>query len=241
MTVIPQRYSGSGKRERVENMFDSIAPRYDLLNRVLSAGIDKGWRRKAIDRLKEMRPQSILDIATGTGDLAIEATRIQPASITGVDISEQMLAVGRKKIHERHLGHLIQLEYGDSEKLQYHDNSFDAVMVAFGVRNFEHLETGLKEMSRVLKPGGKAVILEFAQPEHFPVKQFYRAYSRYILPLVGQMLSKQRAAYEYLPESVAAFPYGKSFTAILENCGFRSVTHESLTFGIAGLYTGIKK
>jgi demethylmenaquinone methyltransferase/2-methoxy-6-polyprenyl-1,4-benzoquinol methylase len=241
MTVIPQRYTGSGKRERVENMFDSIAPKYDLLNRVLSAGIDKGWRKKAIDLLIPLQPKSILDIATGTADFALEAERLKPAAIKGVDISEQMLAVGRKKIAERKLSGVITLERGDSEQLQFADNTFDAVTVAFGVRNFENLEKGLIDMLRVLKPGGMAVILEFSQPQQFPVKQFYRFYSRYILPTIGQLVSKERSAYEYLPESVAAFPYGKQFTDILENCGYSATVYYPLTFGIAGIYTGIKK
>lgn len=241
MTVIPQRYSGQGKRERVENMFDSIAQRYDLLNRVLSAGIDKGWRRKAIDYLVPFKPKRILDIATGTGDFALEAVRLQPDEIRGVDISEQMLAVGRKKIAHKHLDHLVTLSRGDSESLEFADNTFDAVTVAFGVRNFEHLQQGLKEMLRVLKPGGSVVILEFSQPQSFPVRQLYHFYSKYILPAVGQLVSKHRAAYEYLPESVSAFPYGQQFVSILNECGYAEAKHRPLTFGIAALYTAVKK
>lgn len=241
MTVIPQRYKGSGKRERVENMFDSIAPKYDLLNRVLSAGIDKGWRRKAVDLLIPLKPKSILDIATGTADFALEAERLKPDYIKGVDISEQMLSVGRKKIAARNLSGVITLHCGDSEDLQFEDNTFDAITVAFGVRNFEHLEKGLEEMYRVLRPGGTAVILEFSQPQSFPIKQLYSFYSKYILPGVGQLVSKERAAYEYLPESVAAFPYGKQFTDIMERCGYQKANYYPLTFGIAGIYTGIKK
>jgi demethylmenaquinone methyltransferase / 2-methoxy-6-polyprenyl-1,4-benzoquinol methylase len=221
-------------------MFDRIAPRYDLLNRVLSAGIDKSWRRKAIQLLASQRPKSILDIATGTADLALEAATLKPSKIIGVDISEQMLAEGRKKISQRNLSHLIRLESGDSEELSFNDATFDAVTVAFGVRNFENLERGLREILRVLKPGGMAVILEFSQPQNFPVKQFYSLYSRYVLPVIGQIVSKERAAYEYLPESVQAFPSGKKFAAILEECGFRNTKIHSLTFGIATIYTGIK-
>lgn len=241
MTVIPRRYSGTGKRERVEHMFDSIAARYDLLNRVLSAGIDKGWRRKSIDCLADRKPQNILDIATGTGDFALEAVRLHPSAIHGIDISEQMLAVGRRKIAERKLDHLITLSKGDSESIGFADNTFDAVTVAFGVRNFENLKKGLKEMLRVLKPGGMAVILEFSQPKAFPVKQFYTFYSKYILPTVGQVVSKQRAAYEYLPESVSAFPYGQQFVSILKECGYADAKYRPLTFGIAGLYTAVKR
>ena len=241
MTVIPQRYSGSGKRERVENMFNSIASRYDLLNRVLSGGIDKTWRRKSIDYLVPLQPKSILDIATGTGDFALEAVRLHPREIRGIDISEQMLAIGRKKIADRKLDNLITLTRGDSESLQFADNTFDAVTVAFGVRNFENLQKGLSEMIRVLKPGGTVLILEFSQPVTFPVKQFYRFYSRYILPVIGQLVSKERAAYEYLPESVAAFPYGEQFVSILRECGYSSPAYHPLTFGIAGIYTGVKK
>lgn len=241
MTVLPQNYNGDTKRERVEQMFDSIAPRYDVLNRVLSAGIDKKWRRKAIDLLQPLAPKSILDIATGTADFALEAERLHPTSIIGVDISEQMLAYGRKKIEEKKLSSLITLLQGDSENLNFPDATFDAVTVAFGVRNFEHLELGLGEMLRVLKPGGMVVILEFSQPEQFPVKQFYRFYSRYILPVVGQLISKERAAYEYLPESVEAFPYGNRFKTILEKCGYQQPQIYPLTFGIASIYTGIKK
>ena len=241
MTVIPGRYTGNSKREKVEDMFDRIAPRYDLLNRVLSAGIDRSWRKKAIRLLAPIQPKSILDIATGTGDLALEAVSLSPSKIIGVDISEQMLAAGRKKIAQRKLSHLIRLENGDSEDLSFADGTFDAVTVAFGVRNFEHLEKGLMEILRVLKPGGMAVILEFSQPRKFPVKQFYRFYSRYILPVIGQLVSSERAAYEYLPESVQAFPSGKQFTVILDRCGYWNTKSYPLTFGIASIYTGIKK
>ncbi len=240
MTVLPQRYKGDTKRERVEEMFDSIAPRYDLLNKVLSAGIDKKWRKKAIDQLISIHPKSILDIATGTADLALEAVRLQPQEITGIDISNKMLEIGRVKIKELQLDTLIKLEQGDSEALPYSDARFDAVTVAFGVRNFEHLELGLSEILRVLKPGGMLVVLEFSQPTSFPIKQFYKLYSKHILPTVGQMISKERSAYEYLPESVAAFPYGKKFLQVLQKTGFRDTKAIPLTFGIASIYTAIK-
>ena len=240
MSVIPQHYKGSSKRERVEEMFDSIASRYDLLNKVLSGGIDKSWRRKTINKLIEVQPQSILDIATGTADLAIESMKLKPREIIGIDISNKMLDIGRYKIMEKGYQGIIRLEQADSENIPYSDNRFDAITVAFGVRNFEHLEKGLAEMYRVLKPGGKVVILEFSQPTQFPVKQFYNFYSNYIMPRVGQLLSKEKSAYEYLPASVAAFPYGKKFTALLTKTGYRDTKVQSLTVGIASIYTGLK-
>lgn len=240
MTVIPQRYDGDSKRERVEHMFDKIAPRYDLLNRVLSAGIDKGWRRKAIAELKNLQPQHMLDIATGTGDLAIEALKLNPESIIGIDISNGMLELGRQKIKQLNAEGIITLETGDSERMRFADNSFDAVTVAFGVRNFQNLEKGLAEIYRVLKPGGKAVILEFSQPQGLLIKPLYRFYSKTLMPFIGQMISKERSAYEYLPESVEAFPFGSRFTALMQQSGFKQTQLRELTFGIASIYTGIK-
>lgn len=240
MTVIPQHYKGSTKRERVEEMFDSIATRYDLLNKVLSAGIDKSWRKKAIDELLAIKPNAILDIATGTADLALECMRLKPAEIIGIDISNKMLDIGRHKIMAKGYQGIIRLEQADSEQLPYDEARFDAITVAFGVRNFEHLEEGLKEMYRVLRPGGKVVILEFSQPDRFPVKQFYNFYSYKVMPKIGQMLSKERSAYEYLPASVSAFPHGKNFLSILTKTGFKDTKSIPLTFGIASIYTGIK-
>lgn len=240
MNVIPQHYKGSSKRERVEEMFDSIATRYDLLNKVLSGGIDKRWRKKAIDQLVAIKPVSILDIATGTADLALESMRLKPAEIIGIDISNKMLDIGRHKIMAKGYQGLIRLEQGDSEHLPYTDERFDAITVAFGVRNFEHLEVGLKEMLRVLRPGGKVVILEFSQPVSFPVKQFYNFYSYKVMPKIGQLLSKERSAYEYLPASVSAFPYGNKFLSILTKTGFKETKCIPLTFGIASIYTAIK-
>ncbi len=240
MSVIPGTYAGSGKREKVAAMFDSIASRYDLLNRVLSGGIDKKWRKKVIDLLKNDQPKSILDIATGTGDLALEAARLHPKKIIGVDISEGMLAIGREKISKKKLEALITLQQADSTNLPFSNNSFDAITVAFGVRNFDNLDRGLSEMLRVVKPGGLVVILEFSKPENFPVKQLYSFYSRKILPLVGQLISKQRAAYEYLPESVQQFPYGTAFTSIMKTVGYNDTKAITLTFGIASIYVGRK-
>jgi demethylmenaquinone methyltransferase/2-methoxy-6-polyprenyl-1,4-benzoquinol methylase len=240
MTVIPQRYKGESKRERVEEMFDSIAPKYDLLNKVLSGGVDRGWRKKAINQLIPIAPKQILDIATGTADLALEAVRLNPTSIVGVDISNKMLDIGRLKIQKKSLSNLIKLTQGDSENLPFEKNSFDAITVAFGVRNFEHLEIGLSEMNRVMKPNGMTVILEFSQPTQFPIKQFYNFYSKSIMPTIGQMLSKERSAYEYLPESVKAFPYGNAFLDVLKRTGFKDVKCIPLTFGIASIYTARK-
>lgn len=238
--VVPRNYSGSGKKEKVENMFNSIASRYDLLNHVLSAGVDYGWRKKVIRLLEPHHPQLILDIATGTGDLAIACAKLNPKKITGVDISNGMLEVGRKKIKEKKLDNLIELMQADSADLPFPDASFDAITVAFGVRNFENLENGLKEMYRVLKPGGQLVILEFSQPQRFPVKQLFGLYSRKIMPAIGQLLSKEKSAYEYLPESVEAFPYGKKMTDILSSLKFVNTKYIPLTFGIATIYCGTK-
>ena len=240
MAVVPHHYQGKSKREKVEHMFDSIAPKYDLLNHVLSGGIDKRWRKKLIKMLSAQSPKIILDIATGTADLAIAAAALHPEKIIGVDISQRMLDVGRKKIQQKKLNAVIDLMQADSEKLPFGDNYFDAITVAFGVRNFEHLSVGLSEMFRVLKPGGTCLVLEFSQPQSFPVKQLYHFHSRYLLPWVGQLLSKERAAYEYLPESVKAFPYGEEFLKIFSAIGFEGTKCTSLTFGIASIYSGKK-
>jgi len=238
--VVPYKGQATGKKEQVATMFDNISPKYDLLNRVLSFGIDVHWRKRAIRLLKPYRPKTILDIATGTGDFAIEALLLGPDKIVGVDISEGMLAVGREKIRRRKLEGRIQLQLGDSEKLAFPDNSFDAVIVSFGVRNFENLARGLTDMHRVLNPGGVCVILEFSKPRSFPFKQLYHFYSHQILPLVGKAVSRDDAAYRYLPESVQAFPDGSDFTRILENVGFTATQCIPLTFGICSIYTGRK-
>jgi demethylmenaquinone methyltransferase / 2-methoxy-6-polyprenyl-1,4-benzoquinol methylase len=239
--VLPQNYSGNNKKEKVEAMFNSIASKYDLLNHVLSGGIDYGWRKKVINHLISYHPKNILDVATGTGDLAIAAMKLQPQKITGIDISAGMLEVGRKKIAEKNLSEYIELIQADSASLPFETGAFDAVTVAFGVRNFENLEAGLNEMLRVLKPGGCMVILEFSHPQRFPIKQLYRFYSRRIMPAIGQLLSRQKAAYEYLPESVEAFPYGKRMTDIISALGFANTKCRSLTFGIASIYSAEKK
>jgi demethylmenaquinone methyltransferase/2-methoxy-6-polyprenyl-1,4-benzoquinol methylase len=240
-TVVPDAGSNLSKKGQVAGMFDGIAGRYDFLNHLLSLGIDRGWRKKAIREVAAMQPKAMLDIATGTGDMAIAAAQALPAAyITGVDISTGMLEVGRKKITALRLANRINLEEGDGEALPFADAGFDVIMCAYGVRNFEHLEPGLREMYRVLKPGGKVVILEFSQPKAFPVAQLYRFYFRAILPAIGKMVSKHNRAYTYLPESVAAFPEGKVFCEMLARCGFAGAKARPLTFGITTLYTAVK-
>ncbi|QEC54112.1 bifunctional demethylmenaquinone methyltransferase/2-methoxy-6-polyprenyl-1,4-benzoquinol methylase UbiE [Anseongella ginsenosidimutans] len=239
-TVKPYKELATGKKEQVAQMFNNIAGKYDFLNHFLSAGIDRSWRRKAIDELKEIHPRRILDVATGTGDLAFEALRLKPGKITGVDISEGMLAIAREKALKRGVEQIVQLRKADSEKLPFSDNSFDAVTVGFGVRNFENLENGLADMYRVLRPGGKLVVLEFSKPRAFPVKQLYSFYSFKILPFFGRLFSRDKKAYSYLPESVAAFPDGKDFALLMEKGGFRETKVRHLTLGICAIYTGKK-
>lgn len=230
----------SKKKEAVAQMFDEIAPKYDFLNHFLSINIDKIWRRKLVRLVKKEKPFSILDVATGTGDLAISALKACPQKITGIDISAKMLEIGRKKIEEKKLSDKIELVLADSLEIPFPDNSFDAVMVAFGVRNFEDIEKGLSEMNRVIRPGKKAFILEFSKPGKFPVKQFYNFYFHYILPFFGKRISKNKQAYSYLPDTVAKFPERKEFTAIMEKCGYKNACYKRLSFGIATIYTGEK-
>lgn len=240
MPVLPYKEDPSGKKQQVAKMFDNISGRYDFLNHFLSLGIDRGWRKTAINLLKPLKPQTLLDVATGTGDFAIQAMALKPAKITGVDISEGMLEVGRKKILKQNLASVIELKKGDSENLGFEDNNFDAVTVAFGVRNFENLEKGLAEIHRVMKPGGMVVILEFSKPKRFPFRQVYNFYFKAILPRLGRMISKDSSAYTYLPESVDAFPDGTAFEQILQKVGFNQTTCRPLTFGISSIYTGRK-
>jgi demethylmenaquinone methyltransferase/2-methoxy-6-polyprenyl-1,4-benzoquinol methylase len=238
--IVPDQASNLSKKAQVADMFNNIAARYDFLNHFLSLGIDKGWRRKAIAEIGKISPKHILDVATGTGDLAIAAVALKPEKITGIDIAEQMLDAGRNKIAGLNLSDTISLLLADSESMPFSTDSFDAVTCAYGVRNFEQLEAGLKEMCRVLRPGGRVAILEFSQPVTFPVKQLYKFYFRFILPGLGKLVSKHSRAYTYLPESVMAFPQGKEFTDILLKCGFKEVTANPLTFGITTLYCGTK-
>jgi demethylmenaquinone methyltransferase/2-methoxy-6-polyprenyl-1,4-benzoquinol methylase len=238
--VVPYANSTDSKKDQVATMFNNISWRYDLLNRLLSFGIDIWWRKQAIAGLKDSHPKFILDIATGTGDLAIEALSLKPDKIIGVDISEGMLDIGRKKLIEKGLQNKIELRTGDSEKLLFPDNHFDAAMVSFGVRNFENLEIGLSEILRVLKPEGKLVVLEFSKPKNILIRTLYNFYNRTALPLLGKILSKDATAYTYLPESVAAFPEGDSFVNILTSTGFKKSKAVPLTFGISSVYIGTK-
>jgi len=228
------------KAAQVEQMFDNIAPKYDFLNRTLSLGIDVLWRKKAIRLLAKRNPKQILDVATGTADLALEAIKLNPDKITGIDISEGMLQHGRTKIKQRNLESKIELIKADSENLPFSTDTFDATMVSFGVRNFEHLEIGLAEILRTLKPKGIIMVLEFSKPESFPIKQVYNFYFNNILPGIGRLISKDSAAYDYLPASVDAFPHGKRFTDILEKVGYLNCKQIKLSFGIASIYLAEK-
>lgn len=238
--VVPYKDEQSGKKAQVARMFDNISGNYDRLNHLLSLGIDRIWRRKAINHLRPFQPKSILDVATGTADFAIAAGTLPGSTVTGVDISEGMLEAGRVKIRKLKLDHRIRLESGDSENLPFADNSFDAVIVAFGVRNFENLDRGLQEINRVLKPGGNFVVLEISEPDTFPWKQLFSLYFRGILPLTGRIISGDPRAYSYLPESVAAFPRGKEFIGRMTRTGFSACDWKPLTFGTCALYTGRK-
>ncbi len=237
--VKPYNEEGS-KKEQVAVMFNNISKRYDLLNHLLSLGIDHLWRKRAISIIKKDKPKVILDIATGTADFAIASMEISPDKVTGIDISTGMLEMGRIKIEKKNLSNKIELLEGDSESINFPDETFDAITVGFGVRNFENLTKGLKEIHRVLKPGKKAVILEFSKPNKFPIKTIFGLYSKYGIPLIGKAISKDDAAYTYLPESVAAFPEGINFAIILKQCGFTSVELEPMAGGIATIYVAQK-
>ena len=239
--VKPYQDSNLSKKKQVEQMFDNISPKYDFLNHFLSFGIDKIWRNKTIKVVGENNPKYILDVATGTGDLAFVAQKkLNPNKIVGLDLSNGMLNVGRQKSKKRGLEKIIEFTQGDSEKLPFEDNLFDAVMVSFGVRNFENLIAGLSEINRVLKKDGKITVLEFSKPSTFPVKQAYGIYSKYLLPIFGAAISKDKSAYQYLPESVAAFPEGESFLRKLESAGFNSFFMKRLSGGIATIYSAKK-
>lgn len=239
--VKPYKASEKSKKEQVAEMFDNISGKYDFLNHFLSFGIDHYWRRKTISILKNESPQLILDVATGTGDLAFSAhKRLKPKKIIGLDISKGMLDVGRIKIKKKNLEDSLEFIYGDSENIPFEDNYFDAVMVSFGVRNFEDLNVGLKEIHRVLKPSGRLLVLEFSKPKKFPIKQSYYLYSNFILPFFGKLISKDKSAYTYLPESVAAFPEGEDFLGQLSKVSFKDSFHKQLSGGIASIYSAKK-
>ena len=238
--VTPYKDSQLNKKKQVEQMFDTISENYDQLNRVISLGTDQSWRRKLIDIVKSTQPKNILDIATGTGDLAIALANSSAEKIVGLDISAGMLSVGQKKIDAKELGDKIEMVQADSEDLPYNDNFFDAVTVAFGVRNFENLDQGLSEINRVLKPGGIFVVLETSVPTKFPFKQGYSVYSKGILPSIGKLFSKDKSAYNYLSESASKFPFGEAFNNILKKNGFSNVKDLPQTFGVATIYVASK-
>jgi demethylmenaquinone methyltransferase/2-methoxy-6-polyprenyl-1,4-benzoquinol methylase len=239
--VRPYQDSDASKKEQVASMFNNISGTYDFLNHFLSLGIDTIWRKIAINELLNDKPRLILDVATGTGDLAFESIKtLNPEKVIGIDISDGMLDIAREKIVKRKMHEKFEVCLGDSEKLLFENNTFDAVTVAFGVRNFENLEKGLSDMLRVLKPGAKAVILEFSKPKVFPVKQAYNFYFKYVTPTIGRIFSKDSSAYTYLPESVASFPDGDKFNELMQKVGFKNTKSRPLTFGICSIYTGIK-
>ena len=229
-------HTHKAEKEQVRSMFNDIAHKYDFLNHFLSVGIDIHWRKKVRKLLSKKKPKRILDVATGTGDLAIELSKLSPEYIKGVDIAIEMLEIGRKKIKKKNLENIIELNEGDAENLKYSDNSFDAITVAFGVRNFENLQKGLTEMRRVLTDDGTLAILEFSKPKAFPIKQIYNLYFRFILPIMGKIVSKSNAAYTYLPESVQGFAEDEAFLSELKKAGFNSPKQKRLTMGIATLY-----
>ena len=238
--VKPYGDSSKSKKEEVAEMFNNISAKYDFLNHFLSLGIDKLWRKKAVKMLRSVNPKRILDIATGTGDFALESLVLKPTQIVGLDISSGMLEHGRVKMKKKGVDHIITMQQGDSEDIPYEDNYFDGLTVGFGVRNFENLEKGLGEMLRVVRPGGKLIILEFSKPKKFPIKQLFAFYSNNIIPILGKTISKDSNAYTYLPESVAAFPEGKDFENILVKVGYKDISSTLVSGGIATIYAGTK-
>jgi demethylmenaquinone methyltransferase/2-methoxy-6-polyprenyl-1,4-benzoquinol methylase len=238
--VKPYNNESSSKKEEVAEMFDNISKRYDFLNHFLSLGIDKLWRKRAIKILDEVSPKKILDIATGTGDFAIAALKLNPDEVIGVDISQGMLDVGKVKMKNKGVEDIVKMHLGDSEELPFEADFFDGLTVGFGVRNYQNLEKGLTDMLRVLKPEGKVVILEFSKPKKFPIKQLFGFYSKYFIPFFGKYISKDKRAYEYLPESVAAFPEGQEFIDIMKRLGYKNIKSQLVSFGIATIYSGLK-
>jgi len=238
--IKPYKDSSLGKKDQVATMFNNISKNYDDLNRVISFGIDISWRKKVVQIVSKNNPQQILDIATGTGDLALMMSTLAPEKIIGLDISEGMLSVGKEKISKAQLNDKIEMVVGDSEDIPYADNTFDAITVSFGVRNFANLDKGLGEIRRVLKPGGILVILETSNPTKFPFKQGYKFYTSFILPVIGKLFSKDKIAYSYLSESANFFPFGEAFNNILKKNGFINTTHTPVTFGVATIYSASK-
>ncbi|MCG8182896.1 bifunctional demethylmenaquinone methyltransferase/2-methoxy-6-polyprenyl-1,4-benzoquinol methylase UbiE [Tenacibaculum piscium] len=239
-TIKPYKDSDLGKKEQVVKMFDNISEDYDGLNRVISLGIDVSWRKKVVKLVGENNPQQILDIATGTGDLALMMASLHPQKIVGLDISAGMLEVGKQKISKENLSDTIEMIVGDSENMPFKNETFDAITVSFGVRNFENLDKGLTEIRRVLKTGGKLVILETSNPTKFPFKQGYKFHTNFILPIIGKLFSNDKVAYSYLSESANSFPFGQAFNNILQKNGFKEVTNLPVTFGVASIYTALK-
>jgi len=239
--IKPYKNSDLGKKEQVTKMFDTISEDYDGLNRVISFGIDIKWRKKVVDLVERINPETILDIATGTGDLAIALTKTNATKIIGLDLSSGMLEIGKQKVSKKGLDKTIEMVLADSENIPFEDNTFDAITVAFGVRNFETLEKGLSEILRVLKPNGIFVILETSVPIKTPYKQGYKLYTKYILPVIGKIFSKDQNAYGYLSESASAFPYGEALNNILRKIGFINVKDFPQTFGVATIYTSTKQ
>ncbi|MEC4116766.1 bifunctional demethylmenaquinone methyltransferase/2-methoxy-6-polyprenyl-1,4-benzoquinol methylase UbiE [Myroides phaeus] len=238
--ITPYEESELGKKQQVEQMFDTISGNYDNLNRMISLGTDQGWRKKVLKLVSDTNPESILDIATGTGDLAILLSKSKATKITGLDLSAGMLEVGKQKIKALDLQNRIEMIQGDSENLPFADNSFDAITVGFGIRNFEDLEKGLSEILRVLKPGGIFVILETSVPTKFPFRQGYFFYTQNIMPFMGKLFSKDQKAYKYLSDSAKNFPFGEELNNILRKVGFKDVKHRPQTMGIATIYSSSK-
>jgi len=238
--IKPYKDSELGKKEQVAKMFDTISKNYDGLNRIISLGIDIKWRKKVVKIVGKNNPKQILDIATGTGDLALMMSKLAPERIVGLDISEGMLEVGKEKIAKASLSDKIEMIVGDSEEMPFTDNTFDAITVSFGVRNFANLDKGIKEIARVLKPTGVLVILETSNPTKFPFKQGYKLYTNLFLPIIGKLFSKDKVAYSYLSESANSFPFGQAFNNILEKNGFKHTEHKPVTFGVATIYTASK-
>lgn len=238
-TVTPYN-SQQEKKEQIAQMFDNIANRYDLLNSILSLGIHKGWRKKCVKILKAKQPKHILDVATGTGDFAIECAKLNPEKITGIDISTGMMSFGKEKVKKLNLDNLISFELGNAETVEFPNNSFDAIVVGFGVRNFQNLEKGLNNLYRMLKPNGQLIVLEFSYPKNFFIKGVYNFYFSYITPVIGKLFSKDIRAYSYLTESVKAFPNNENFVAIMNKVGYKQTSYKTLSLGVAAIYTGNK-